>query len=130
MEKRLIAAIVLSFLVLMGYQYFFAKRDKAASPVEAPAVEAPPEPVPGTAGAIREQEKTPEPEAEPVQAEPTPQDTAAVAGEAETDVVVDTPLFRAVWSNKGAVLKSWTLKKHKNSLKEGCLLYTSDAADE
>ena len=29
MEKRLIVAIVLSFLVLMGYQYFFVKPDKA-----------------------------------------------------------------------------------------------------
>ncbi len=28
MEKRLIVAIVLSFLVLMGYQYFFVKPDK------------------------------------------------------------------------------------------------------
>ena len=37
---------------------------------------------------------------------------------AETDVVVDTSLYRAVWSNKGGVLKSWKLKKHKNSNKE------------
>jgi hypothetical protein len=48
MEKRLIVAIVLSFLVLMGYNYFFNKPNK---PVEAPAVTTAAAPLPGTAGA-------------------------------------------------------------------------------
>ena len=43
MEKRLILAIVLSFLVLMGYQYFIVKPTKpAVTPVEtSPATVAP-----------------------------------------------------------------------------------------
>jgi YidC/Oxa1 family membrane protein insertase len=119
MEKRLIVAIVLSFLVLMGYNYFFVKPNKPAvnPPVAAPA--APPAPVPGTAGAVQEKPQAPAAEAKTAPAEALPpQDMTAVAGQAEKDVVVDTPLYRAVWSNKGAVLKSWTLKKYQNSSKE------------
>jgi YidC/Oxa1 family membrane protein insertase len=114
MEKRLILAIVLSFLVLMGYQYFFVKPNKPALNQPAPVAAAPSTPVPGTAGAIREQPKTAPAEAKPAPA-PAP---GAVAGQAETDVVVETPLYRAVWSNKGGVLKSWVLKKFQNSDKK------------
>jgi len=110
MEKRLILAIVLSILVLMGYNYFFVKPNKAALNPSAPVTTAPPAPVPGTAGAIREQAKPALAESVPAPA-PAP---GAVAGQAETDIVVETSLYRAVWSNKGGVLKSWKLKKYKN----------------
>ncbi|MCX6572524.1 MAG: membrane protein insertase YidC, partial [Candidatus Aminicenantes bacterium] len=110
MEKRLILAIVLSFLVLMGYQYFFVKPNKADLNPPVPVTAPPSTPVPGTAGAIREQAKPAPAESVPAPA-PAP---GAVAGQAEKDVVVDTPLYRAVWSNKGGVLKSWKLKKYKN----------------
>src|SRR5512138_337695 len=115
MEKRLIVAIVLSFLVLMGYQYFFVKPNKP--PVNQPAQTAatPATPVPGTAGAMQEKPQAPPAQAQqaPAQAQALPpQDMKAVAGGAEKDIVVDTPLYRAVWSNKGGVLKSWTLKKY------------------
>jgi YidC/Oxa1 family membrane protein insertase len=119
MEKRLILAIVLSFLVLMGYQYFVVKPTKpVTTPVETSSA-TPANPLPGTAGAVREsrQEAPAEAKAAPAEAVPAP-DLGAVAGQAETDVIVETSLYKAVWTNKGAVLKSWKLKKHKNSLKE------------
>ena len=47
-----------------------------------------------------------------------PAPSAATEGQAETEVVVETSLYKAVWSNKGGVLKSWVLKKHLNSEKE------------
>ncbi len=116
MEKRLIVAIVLSFLVLMGYQYFFVKPNK---PVEAPVVTQT-APLPGTAGSALETKKETPAEAKPAPAEPVPApDTAAVAGKAEQEVVVDTPLYRAVWANKGGVLKSWKLKLYKDRVKKG-----------
>ena len=130
MEKRLIVAIVLSFLVLMGYQYFFVKPDKAALNPPVPAAVAPSTPVPGTAGAIQAQPKAAAEEAKPAPAEALPpKDLSAVAGRAETDLVVDTPLYRAVWSNKGGVLKSWKLKKYKNSLKEDLEIVPALAAE-
>ena len=119
MEKRLILAIVLSFLVLMGYQYFVVKPTKPAVPPVEISPAPPAAPLPGTAGAAQEsrQEAPAEAKAAPAEAVPAP-DLGAVAGQAETDVVVETSLYKAVWTNKGAVLKSWKLKKHKNSLKE------------
>jgi YidC/Oxa1 family membrane protein insertase len=119
MEKRLIAAIVLSFLVLFGYQALFNKPDKTPPRPQITATEAPVTPVPGTSAPVQEQKPAAVPESKPAAAEATaPQDLTSVAAGAETDIVVDTSLYRAVWSNKGGVLKSWTLKKHKNSLKE------------
>ncbi len=130
MEKRLIAAIVLSFLVLFGYQALFNKPAKTPPKPEIPAAAVPVTPVPGTAGAIQAQQKAPVTETKPAAAEPAaPQDLTAVAAGAETDLVVETSLYRAVWSNKGGVLKSWTLKKHKNSRKEDLELVPARAAE-
>jgi YidC/Oxa1 family membrane protein insertase len=117
MEKRLIAAIVLSFLVLFGYQALFNKPDKTPPRPEITATEAPQTPVPGTSAAGQAQQKAVPPVTKSETA-PAPQDLASVSAGAATDVVVETSLYRAVWSNKGGVLKSWTLKKYKNSLKE------------
>jgi len=115
MEKRLIAAIVLSFLVLFGYQALFNKPDKTPPRPQITATEAPVTPVPGTSAPVQEQKQAAVRESKPAAAEAAaPQDLTAVAAGAETDVVVETSLYRAVWSNKGGVLKSWTLKKHKN----------------
>lgn len=116
MEKRLILAIVLSFLVLMGYQYFFVKPNKPEVSPAVTAIPAPNEPVPGTAAQAGPERKPAQPEAQPVSAEAAP--VPATAGEADAEVVVETSLYRAVWSSKGGVLKKWTLKKHKNSAKE------------
>ena len=108
-------AIVLCFLVLMGWQYFVVKPNRAAVRPPAPSAAAPTTPVPGTAGAIQQQPQTAPAEAKPAPGQPAaPVDLTAVAGQAEKDIVVDTPLYRAVWSNKGAVLKSWKLKKYQS----------------
>jgi YidC/Oxa1 family membrane protein insertase len=131
MEKRLIMAIVLSFLVLMGYQYFVVKPNKpnAAPQVTSSATSTAPA-VPGTAGAAQENRRETPAEAKPAPAEAVPApDLGAVAGQAETDVVVETSLYKAVWTNKGGVLKSWKLKNHKNSLKEDLDLVSAKAGE-
>jgi len=119
MEKRLIIAIVLSFLVLFGYQALFNKANKPAATPPVPTTAAPVSPVPGTGVEAGAGAKTAAAAAKPapVQAAPAP-GQGAVAGQAETEVVVETSLYRAVWSNKGGVLKRWTLKKHRNTAKE------------
>ncbi len=119
MEKRLVLAIVLSFLVLMGYQYLFNKPDKAAVKPAVTAGDVPAAPIPGTAGEARTETNPAASEAKPAPVEPSPAPaTAAVAVEAEAEVVVETSLYRAVWSNKGGVLRSWQLKEHEDSRKE------------
>ena len=115
MEKRLILAIVISFLVIFLWQAVFFKNKPQPVPAVMPQVQRT-ETVPGKA--VAGEAAVP---AQPPQAgEQAGQAGAAVEmkAEGEGQVVVDTSLYRAVWSNKGAVLRSWRLKKHKDELSE------------
>lgn len=120
MEKRLILAIVLSFLVLALYQMVFLKNKPQTEPqgqTQVPVQAAAPEP-------------------KPVESPAPPETTAAAAqayeeaqGRAEEQVVVDTSLYQAVWSNRGASLRSWKLKTYLDESKEGLELVSRGAAE-
>lgn len=99
-EKRLPLALALMMLVLLASQYFFKpapgpkpattpKNDKAAAAQVTQA------PVSTTGNA----------------AQPVSDSTSASA---LTMTVVDTDLYRIEFSNEGAVVKSWVLKKYKD----------------
>ena len=94
MEKRVLIAVLLSFLVLYGYTALFPppKRPVAAKPVAAdiatPAASAQSSTASGT-------EASPAPPLEPAAA-------ATVAETAERSIVVETDVVRAVFSNRGA----------------------------
>jgi YidC/Oxa1 family membrane protein insertase len=124
MEKRLILAIVLSFLVLALYQMLFIKNKPQPQPeqpapaqTQVPVQEAMPEP------------KTAEPPvAERPGAAPAQAYEQAQAG-SEQQVIVDTSLYQAVWSNRGAALHSWRLKPHLDENGEGLELVSRRAAE-
>jgi len=115
MEKRVLLAIVLSFLILILYQAFFIKKQ--------PQPEVPPE-------SITDIEKTPEerpaeketlsPPAIPEERETAEEekDLQPISAQAEEEILIDTSLYQAVWSNRGGVLKSWKLKEHTDENKE------------
>ena len=102
MERRVLLAVALSFLVLFGYQALVVKPTQkprpstpaaatpsASAPVEAPAAAAAPEAAPGP---------------------------AIVTGEAtERRIVVETSRVRATFSNRGGLLESWLLKDYLDS---------------
>ncbi len=124
MEKRLILAIVLSFLVLALYQMVFIKNKP----------QTPPEPQPQAQTQVPVQPAAPEPKAAepPVPAEARPAEAQAfeqAEGGAEQQVLVDTSLYQAVWSNRGASLRSWKLKPHLDESKEGLELVSRRAAE-
>lgn len=141
MEKRLLLAIVLSFLVLFAYQAFFVKK-----PPQVTSAPDTPEQVtnqPGTQAPAKQPAEQP-PDTQPADKQPGVQQQAAdkteaasqqvvakdfqaEAAERESDIIIDTPLYRAVWSNKGAVLKSWRLKEHKDENGEDLELVSSDS---
>lgn len=106
MEKRVLVAVVLSFLVLYGYQAYFVK-PKPAPPKGRPAAAAP-----AGKGAEGPQEPV---SGAPVVVAPAAggADTAAlVSAQAERDIVVETKAVRAVFTNRGGRLKSWRLKDY------------------
>ena len=111
MERRVLLAIFLAFLVLYAWQAMFVKPTPpkpgtpgapAATTANAPA---------GSTSSV-----TPEAAAAPAAA-PTPEAPRAetlVGDKQERDVTVETDRVTAVFTNKGARLKSWRVKHYKN----------------
>jgi len=119
--KRLILAIALSIAVIMAYQMFFAPKPPAQTAVlpepsstqgrdlepvqQKPAAET-------AGGDISDMFSKEEPVEEKTQLlEPV---SADVKGETAQDITVETDLFMAVFTSKGAGLRSFILKKYKD----------------
>ncbi len=124
--KRIILAIVLSFLVLFLYQLLFVKKA--------------PEPKPG-ASVVPQVEKAQAQTPQQREAAPISKQIQELKDEAERPsleqvtaqredlVKVATSLYEAVWTNKGAVLQSWKLRAHKNENKEDLELVSAFAKE-
>ena len=103
-EARLLIAFLLMGVVLLVSQYFIkpapapvatkAGAQKSAQPTAPAATEPPPQPIPS-----------------PKSAEAA---TAQVQGYTEQTAEIDTDLFHVVFSNRGAVVRSWILKDSKD----------------
>ena len=114
MERRVLLAIFLAFLVLYTWQALFVK------PVPKPAPDAATTSAPaaGTA-ATNANGTTVQPAAPLASATPAvPLAAALVADTAERDVRVETRDVIAVFTNKGARLKSWRLKHYLDQQKQ------------
>ncbi|HEY1213760.1 MAG TPA: membrane protein insertase YidC [Bryobacteraceae bacterium] len=116
LEKRLPLALALMMLVLLASQYFFkpAPGPKPAAPVtnkNAAALAAKPQEAPA----------------------PMVASTEVSAGEvkanAEVSTTIDTSLYDIVFSNRGGVVKSWTLKKYQDSRGKPLQLINPEAKD-
>jgi YidC/Oxa1 family membrane protein insertase len=131
MEKRLLVAIFLSFLVLYAYQVFVLKpaSEKAkrqapaaattlgATPGASPSGGASPAPGGGAAGGSAQAA------AAVVAAAPA---AALVTDPEERDIVVETRTVTAVFTNRGARLKSWKLKSYLDLSKKPQELVATD----
>jgi YidC/Oxa1 family membrane protein insertase len=110
MEKRVIIAVILSFLVLYLYQAMFVPK-----PVQKPkAVQS--ELARGSAapGAAQPEGGTPAVAAEAVATGATAGGAAVVTDTDVRDVPIDADTLHAVFSNRGAVLTRWQLKRYKD----------------
>jgi len=115
MEKRLIIAIVLSFLVLMGYQFLFVKPKPQTETAPATTAAAPQA---KTEGLPASQVPPSVAEAKPVAPAPPAPDLKAAEAKGEEAFAVETSLYSASWTNRGGVLKSWKLRRHTDDKKE------------
>jgi YidC/Oxa1 family membrane protein insertase len=129
--KRIILAIFLSFAVLVLWQFVFVKKAPEATVVPQTAVQ------PFATGAQTETNVN-LPAAVPKAAQGTgtvlkpaaeSQPAAILAAEGEEKFTVSTPLFTAVWSNKGGVLLSWKLRRHLDQKKEDLELVPAVSKD-
>jgi YidC/Oxa1 family membrane protein insertase len=109
MQRQFLLAIVLSFLVIYGWQALFPPPKRPVQQQLAAGPEKSPTPAdPSGTGA-------------PAAATPTVEVEAVaplVAAAAETDVTVENPAVVAVFSTRGAVLKSWRLKNYRDAAGE------------
>jgi YidC/Oxa1 family membrane protein insertase len=110
-QARLLIAIVLSALVFLVWQFFFVDKEdaqKTARKVEQPAVKEAPVKVEEPPLKVQESteiEKTVVSESEASTSEKIPQ-----------SITVDTPLFKARISEKGAGITSFVLKKYREKV--------------
>ena len=124
MEKRVIVFLIVSLAVIIGYDFLLKGMGLIPPPEtvqEAPYTEratsvdktAPPQEPPGNSG------NQPNNAAKDAAALGTvPRSDRGSASEEQT-VEVNTGLFRAVFSNRGAVLKSWELKRYTTAPEQG-----------
>jgi len=110
---RALVAILISFLILIGYQYFFVGFQSEEAVVEGGAPQQ---------NGVRQQPQTQAPVAQPPQLPAAPEVPAAVpqpmtGGEAKK-ITVDTPLYTAVLSEAGGTVTSFVLKNHRETSAE------------
>ncbi len=98
--QRAFLAIILSFLILFGYQYFFVK----------PVAQTPQASAPTQQEAVQNTATAP---AAAVAAAPT-----VAADPNARDITVDTPMYTAVFSEQGGGMKSLVLKNYRTTLDE------------
>ena len=123
MERRVLVAIFLSILVLYGYQAFFVKPVPPPGPAGSEATA--PSGAPATTTTAPAAAQAPAGLVAPV----TPPATTAVVGaDAEREVQVETPHVIAVFTNRGARLKSWRLKGYRDPSGDALELVATDLA--
>lgn len=102
---RAFLAIIISFLILIGYQYFFVPTQPTPPPVQTQQQQTVAPAVPATAAT---------PAAQPAASAVSLPSTPSVAVDKNArDITVDTPLYTAVFFEQGGGLKSFVLNKYR-----------------
>jgi YidC/Oxa1 family membrane protein insertase len=119
-EQRLLLVFLLTFIVLIFMEPLLKKYGPQPPAEQHHAQPAPAQPAPASTA--------------PSQAVSTPvapPPTVTKQASAETETVIDSPLYRITFTNRGAQVKSWILKKFKNDAQTGPLdLVNPEAASK
>jgi len=109
MEKRTILAFALSFLVLILWSFLFnPSKDQVSKKGETPETVAP--------KTVSQSPETASPPHAAISKAPEKTKFKLAPETDEKEVVVDTPLYRAVLTNAGPTIKSFKLKEYRESV--------------
>ena len=124
MEKRVIVAVVLSFVVLYVYQAMFAPPPPAPRPKAAQTELAAGAAAAGAGQSVAPSGQPSLPSGQPSSpgsygsadsaAAVVPAAAIEVAATEARDIVIETDAVRAVFTNRGAALTSWRLNRYKD----------------
>src|SRR5271165_1757678 len=116
-ELRILVASLLSMVVILLWAKFFAPKPPARpQPQNTPAVSATATPgTPATSAATGA--SSPSTSASTTVSAANTTATPAIGDSQERTIVVENALYRVEFSNRGAVVKSWQLKKYKDDAK-------------
>ncbi|MGD1069337.1 MAG: membrane protein insertase YidC [Bryobacteraceae bacterium] len=107
-ELRMVLAFVLMGLILVATPYVYKQLG-----IVTPTAQTPP-----LKSGVETHKETPQSAASPAAVETQASAEAApgaIAASSESEWAIDTSLYRIVFSNRGAVVKNWTLRKFKDS---------------
>jgi YidC/Oxa1 family membrane protein insertase len=124
MERRVLVAIFLCFVVLYAWQAIFVK--PVPKPTAAGAV---PSAASDAAGQLASPAAAPGSTPPPASPVALPAVATLVAESTERDVRIETATVIAVFTNRGGRLKSWRLKKYRDANQEPLELITTELAD-
>ena len=114
MQIRALLAVIISLIILVIYQAYFAPPPPAPEkPAADKAQTVPPakeEPVKAVSPGEKIPGVTPSPQVRPA---------PAIKAEPGKDVTIETPLYTAVFSTRGARLKDFRVKKYLDKIGEG-----------
>ena len=134
MERRVLIAITLSFLVLFLFQRFVMpppappRASLNVSTGQAPA--SPGSVAPGTAAPAPVLQPPSAPQAAPAASNATPGGPVMTVGDVNArEIVVETSKVRAVFSNRGANIVHWILKEFRNDAGQPLDLVPGGAGD-
>src|SRR5579862_3371113 len=111
MERRVLLAIFLCFLVLYAWQALFVKPTPKQAAAAKAATAAGAATAGASAGAAGPTATGTLPSTTPSNADAAPTSTALIGETAERDIRIETPTLTAVFTNRGARLRSWQLKR-------------------
>ena len=109
MERRVLLFLFLALAIILGYDYALKQMGFLPQPEKAPE--------PGPPAALRPTEPPRiSPTGPPPSTVPTASSDSAAGGDER--LVIETDLYRAVMSSRGATIQSWELKRYRVSDKE------------